>query len=166
MNTKPQIVLLWCNWWLSYRLTMLLTVTVTSLTLLCGRIVWWIVIECLGNDALALAFQGPSNDVYQYSGRYTDDQNVCCCDDELRLNVGHWFIQVDLAWTCTFTCRLWFVGSRYLWHESAMNLNQPTWRNWPGFIGLGMDHLQVDSHLNSQIWYKLKLLVYNLSLNG
>ena len=39
--------------------------------------------ECLENDALALAFQGPSNNVYQYIMQYTDDQNACCCNDEL-----------------------------------------------------------------------------------
>ena len=49
--------------------------------LLYSGIVWQIAMECLGNDALELALQGPSDDVYQYSIRYIDDKDGRCCDD-------------------------------------------------------------------------------------
>ena len=53
--------------------------------LLYGGIVWRIAMECLGNDALELALQGPSDDVYQYGIRYIDDKDGRCCDDGLSV---------------------------------------------------------------------------------
>ena len=53
--------------------------------LLYSGIVWRIAMECLGNDALELVLQGPSDDVYQYGIRYMDDKDGRCCDDGLSV---------------------------------------------------------------------------------